>query len=136
MDLSVFDVTEDGIEMQVRHPATGAPLWQDSESEKAVTITFTGIDSPQFKKAARANTDRRIRSGFRAKVTAEQMDEEGLEVLVKCTLSWDGMEVDGAVLPFSAANVRMIFTRFPWLRLQAEEFNADRQNFLKPSSKS
>ena|ERR1019366_458822 len=136
MDLNVFDVTEDGIEMQVRHPVTGATLWQDSESEKAVTITFNGTHSSQFKKANFANTDRRIRNGMRAKITAEQVYEEGFEVLVKCTLAWDGVEVDGARPPFSAANVRMIYKRFPWLRLQAEEFNADIQNFIRPSTKS
>jgi hypothetical protein len=76
---------ETGIDMPVRHPVTNAPVLQD-DGETPVVIHLAGTESARFRKTQRANADRRFkRMQYRAP-TAEELDTEGLDILVNCTL--------------------------------------------------
>jgi hypothetical protein len=139
MDLGKFDTvatSDEGTEMILRHPVTSAPLYQDDLTEKAVTITLAGADSSRFRAAERANRNKRLK-GLRMRTpSAEEIDEDGLELLSRCTLAWDGVELDGQVLACTQANARMLYKRLPWVREQVDNFMGDRANFLAPLPKS
>lgn len=135
MDLAQFDtsaIAEDGIDLQLKHPVTGIPLTQDDEAETPITIRIAGADSARFRKAERANRDRRLKAGFRRTPTAAELDAEGLELLASCTLGWSGLVLDGAPLEFTAANVRMLYKRLLWVREQVDVAMGDRSLFFQP----
>jgi hypothetical protein len=139
LDLTTLDTAtaaDAGSIMEVLHPTTGAVLTH--EGGKAVTITLAGQDSARYQGAARASRNRRLKaqqSGRRVQISAEEMENDGIETIVSCTLGWDGIGVDGAPLPFSPDNARMLYKRLPWLLEQADAFISDRANFLKASAK-
>lgn len=135
MDLSNFDTRKacnDGAIMQVIFE--GEPVLQDDG--KPVTITFCGRDSDAFQKSVRSRADDRMQARQRVKVTLAAMEAETVETLSDCTMAWDGIVLDGEALPCTRANAVKLYTRFPWLREQADGFVSDRANFLKPSHKN
>jgi hypothetical protein len=136
-NLSCLDTTavaESGAVMKVRNFATGEVLM--TEDKKPVTIVLAGEDSERFKKADFANRNRRIdrmQGGVRgAKASAAELDSDNLEMLVAVTIGWSNIAIDGDdELPFSHDNARVLYTKLPWLREQAQAFVLDRTNFLK-----
>jgi hypothetical protein len=72
----------------------------------------------------------RLRPGQSVPFTAEEQDESGLNLLVACTLAWEGVIVEGVDLPCTPDNVKMVYRRFPWLQEQVTAFIGDRANFL------
>lgn len=138
MDLSTLDITasaEEGAVMELRHPASHAVL-VDAD-KKPLTITLAGDDSERVRKAQRAATNRRLamqgrRSGN--KLTAEELEADGIDVLAAATVAWTGIVLDGQPLDCTPANAKTVYARLPWIREQAETFTADRANFLRASS--
>lgn len=127
MDLSTLEPTREGAEMAVRHPATNAPV-------EGMSITLLGMDSERALRAQRAATNRRLKQGVqRMKLTAEELEADGLELLAALTVAWKGVELDGKELPCTAENARMLYGKFRWLREQVDEFTGDRANFLPAS---
>lgn len=124
VDLALFDTAaraDEGAPLSLVHPATGEKL--------NIILRLAGMDSAAYRKSAAAIANRRSKNGFR-KLTLEQIQEEGIETLASCTLGWEGVRVDGEVLPFSHAAAVSLYSRFPWIREQAESFIADRANYL------
>lgn len=117
---------EEGAELEVLDPVTGEPV--------GVYITLAGADSAVHRKAATNVSKRRLngQKGFRNRGwDPEKMQEESIEILATCTLSWKGVLVDGAPLPCSRDNAIKMYTRFPWLREQVEAFISDRSEYLQ-----
>ena len=132
MDLSKFDsvpAAEDGIDMVILNPVTNVPLLDD-DGETPISIRLSGMDSKRFRQASRTNVNNRLKGNRYKMPDAETMESEGLELLVKCTLSWKGIVLDGQTLDCTPANVRKVYTRLPWVREQVDTFMGDRQNFL------
>ena len=136
MDLSSLDTVSasaEGASLELRNPVSDAVL-RDEKSGEPVTITLVGTDSRDYMKITHDIQNRRLGKrlgkGGRLKTTAEEIDADALELLVASTKSWQHIIVDGAELSFSAANARMLYTRFPWIKEQVDEFIADRSNFL------
>lgn len=139
MDLSKFSTVDSaakGAAMEVLDPVTGNALREEDGS--AVTITLLGADSPELRASERARLNKRLGKNIkqlsRTSLSAEQLEEEALETLITATKGWKGisMEQDGEVkeLKCTPENARMLYTRLPWLREQADEFINDRANFL------
>ena len=128
-DFSSRDVAakaEEGAELEVLDPVTSEAV--------GVYITLAGADSSVHRKASVNISKRRLngRKGFRNRgFDPEKMEAENIEVLAACTLSWKGVIVDGAPLPCSRDNAIKMFTRFPWLREQVEQFIGDRSEYLQ-----
>lgn len=128
-DFAARDVAakaEEGAELEVLDPVTGEPV--------GVYITLAGADSSLHRKATATITKRRLngQKGFRAKgFDPEKVEAESIEILAACTLSWKGVVVDGAALPCSRDNAIKMYTRFPWLREQVEQFIGDRSAYLQ-----
>lgn len=140
LDLSNYDTaaaSDEGAVMEVIHPGTGDVI-RDPETGEAMTLTLLGVDSTAYQQAFRKNMNRRLNAKAKGqdKMTAEQLESEAIERLVLCTKGWTHVGLDGEVLDCTEANARLVYTRFPWLRMQADEFIADRANFLSVSSQS
>ena len=135
MDLSTLDTSataEAGAAMEVVHPTTGAALLQDDGAP--ITVTLAGEDSDRYRKAERRASNRRLAtaaSGRRVRATAEALESDRLDLLVACTIDWDGIGFDGGEKACTPDNVRAAYQKLPWLREQAEAFIMDRANFLK-----
>lgn len=117
---------EEGAELEVLDPVTSEAV--------GVYIVLAGADSSVHRKATANLTKRRIngQKGFRAKgFDPEKAEAESIEILAACTLSWKGVQVDGAPLPCSRDNAIKMYTRFPWLREQVEQFISDRSEYLQ-----
>lgn len=141
LDLTQLDTVsaaDDGAVMEVLHPVSGAVLTQADGNP--VTIVLAGEDSELFRRADRAARNRRLKSqqaGRRVQISAEELENDSLELLVACTIKWQGIGLgDQSDLPFSAGNARMLYKRLPWLKEQAVGFIGDRANFLMRSAKS
>jgi len=130
IDLSKFDLSPEGEEMVVTHPATGAQLIDESTGEP-VTITLVGRDSDEFRTAQRKNIDKRAAMQKRM-MSFEEIEAEATDTLVACTKGWKHVGLDGEDLPFSAENARKLYTRYYWLREQVDVFVARRANFFRP----
>jgi hypothetical protein len=126
IDLSSLDSAaraDEGARLHLVHPTTNEEL--------GISLHLAGIDSAAHRRAVSIAANRRAKGGFRKQVTLEQVQEESIETLAACTLAWEGVRVDGKELAFSHAAAVSLYTRFPWLREQAEQFISDRANYLQ-----
>lgn len=135
MDLmQIAPPVNEGVIMQVRHPQTGEVLEQNGEP---VTITLLGTDSDAFEKVSDGAVNRRIKSAGRLLPLAEEQRTIAIEMLVACTLAWKGIGIeDGKDLEFNKANAKIVYTKLKWLRIQADAFIGDKENFIKRPSTS
>lgn len=128
----VYSVRDaDSAVVEVLDPETKVPT--------GATITLAGPEHEKSKALALA-TDRRFRKGLEkaGRVTLDDPEVERerlLNELVATTLGWSGFaNDDGTPLPFTADNVRDVYSKVPWLRLQMLEARRDRGNFITRSA--
>ena len=117
---------EEGAELEVLDPITNEPV--------GVYITLAGADSAIHRTATATIAKRRLSNpkGFRNRaLDPEKFEAEGIEVLAACTLGWRGVIVEGAPLPCGRDNAVRLYTRFPWLREQVDQFVSDRSAYLQ-----
>jgi hypothetical protein len=126
-DLATLDTRkggEDGATLDLKHPATGQPI--------GATIALLGADSDAYNdkmlELQRRHMER-VRRNPKARRSPEELLEDAIELLVAVTTGYD-LELDGQKLSFSAMNAQKLYTRFEWIREQADEFIRDRGNFL------
>lgn len=129
MDLLTLkaDKAETGAVLQLKHPASEEPI-------EGVTITLLGQDSKKYRAIQRRRSQAtldRVAKGKKARNwDAEEIERNALDDLVEMTVSWTGVNLGGEELPCNVANARRVYTELPWVREQAQEFVADRGNFL------
>lgn len=131
MDLASIDTKDtanQGAVLELRGPDESALRKEDGSP---ITITLLGKDSDVFIKATNANTNRILKQGGRAKITAEGSRADGIAVLARCTVDWDGIKVEGEELACTYENAVKLYDRFGFIREQVDEFIGDRANFLK-----
>ena len=63
--------------------------------------------------------------------TSEEFEAETIDILAKCTLSWEKVVLEGKELPCTYENAKTVYTNFIWLREQVDAFINDRANFLE-----
>lgn len=127
MDLSNFNTVpaaNAGAPMTVRDPS-GAPIVAADGSP--VTITLRGRDSEVFLQTERKIIDRRVSHGGSSAAAREQ---DGIDLLAKCTVSWCGIVVEGEELECTEANARRVYRDFRFIRDQADAFIGDRSHFM------
>jgi len=125
IDLGSLDVvaaSNKGAVLEVLHPTTFAKL--------GIKITLVGSDSDRFKNFRREKQNKRLLETLSLTLSAEEIEEQNLELLATCTLGWDTMPVDGVDLPFTIENAKKVYSRFPWLREQVDRFIGTRANFI------
>jgi len=112
-------------------PKTGEPLY-NADGTKMV-ITIHGPFSPKYKKIRFEKQNKRLnmarRSGGMADVTAESIEDELLETMVKCIDGWN-ITIGSEPEEFSEQRAFDLFTRKPWVRDQIEKVFGDEKSFL------
>lgn len=127
----MFDLNEfaqqslDSAILTLTHPATGEAM--------NIKITLASPDSEAYRKVSMRVQNAQLKYALqnRGKTTAERLAANGLDVLVGATLDWEGIAENGVPLPCTLENVRRVYTDFPFIREQVEEFLGDRQNFFR-----
>jgi len=131
MDLSALDTTtlaDEGVDMEVL--GVDGTVLRD-EAGNAITIKLLGADSEKVRKRQRMEIDKRLKRGNRAKSSAAEIEENGIDLLVFCTVGWSGVKFQGEELSCTPDNVRKLYTALPALRDQVDAFVGDRGNFTK-----
>lgn len=126
--MAVFDFTEfedtTTADVRIKNPTTGAPT--------PMVVTLAGPEHPDRKRIAFAK-QRRMRAGLaktgKLQVGDPEEDEaEELDLLVACTLGWQGAPVD-----YSAKAVRDLYSdpKRRWLRDQVQAALQERELFTR-----
>ena len=132
-DIDDIKVNEEGTEMQIVHPGTGEPLYDEVIDEETGKITMepvflklVGQDSAIFRKIQNRITNKRakMRPG---QLTAERLDSDVAQLVEACTVGWSSNLVLSGVAP---TNAKEIYQGNKWLREQAEVHIHDRANYL------
>lgn len=108
-----------------------------NEKEK-VTISLLSVDSKEFKQALvlanRKYLQNKKGSGSKKEESPEEQlfNEELLlvETLVSVTVGWKGFSFKGVPFEYNPENARLLYTKFPFIRIQVSRFVSERQNFL------
>lgn len=133
IDLSTIDTVKganEGFDVTIYHPGTHEDL--------DIVIRVLGKDSDEFQKVTRAQSKKRMarlnKGGFRsgAILTPEEIEQDGIELLAACTLSWSGVVIDGAEVSCNRESALSLYERFPWIKEQIDTAIGDRANFIKP----
>ena len=98
-----------------------------------IYIQVVGIDSNEYRKAERAMQNRRSKQaqrGGKKLISAEALDIETIERLARCTKGWRGLTDNKKEIEFSYEKAIELYTEYPLLRDQVEDFIGDRENFL------
>lgn len=111
--------------VEITNPATGEPT--------GIKITLAGPDSDAYRKIAMKVQNEQLQYAMknRGKTTAERLAANALETLIGATVSWEGLAEDGKELECTPENVRRVYTEFPFIKEQVDEFLGDRRNFFK-----
>src|SRR4029077_2269899 len=125
--MSNFSGLELGVDEPFRlvlvHPVTRQPM-RDSEGNEAY-IEHYSSDSEIAKKYQRSVQRRRLAMRGRAKITPEELEAEGVELLAVLTAGWHLVDLKGNVIdvPFTVDNARELYAEpaLAWLKDQFDE---------------
>lgn len=84
-------------ELLLRHPVTEEVLYADDDESLPVTIIIYGTSSKQYRNALTSMQNRQLKRGKKT-ASAEQMREEGIELLVACSDKVLNMTYNGKVV--------------------------------------
>lgn len=134
MDLSELKIKDEGIRLDLRHPATGEVLTYGDNDEKIMHLIIGSADSEPYRKSQRKIIDRRLKQQqkFRqVKITAAQIEEEALISLAEVTYGGkvflNGKETE--VTPGAVAI--NLYKEYSWIKEQANDQLEDRGSFLQ-----
>jgi hypothetical protein len=123
--------------MTIIHPDNNQPL-RDKDGKEAY-IAHYSADSDVARKMNRESARRRLNSR-RTKISPEELEAEGVELLAAMTSDWYLVAKDGTPLdvPFTQENARELYSsrKMQWLREQVDNSATDRANFSKGSPTS
>jgi len=130
----------DARRMPILHPKTNNPLKSRTNGAEAY-IDLISSDSDRARFQLRETLRRRMAAAQRvgrARVTPEEQEAEGVDLLVSMTTGWLLLTPDGDPIdvPCTPENARLLYddNRFFWIKRQVDEFTADAGNFMPNSS--
>jgi hypothetical protein len=134
MGIKEIGSPKDTTDVKLVNPEDGEFLRNDDGT--VMTITIHGPYSKRYKQVSNEQQNNRLvraqRTGGKMSLTAEEIEASSLELLVRCTESWN-ITVDNDIEPFSEDRVREIYTIYPWIREEVEMVFNDTRAFLQPS---
>ena len=133
--LDVVELANSGEILKVTHPATGEVLTDEGEKVgdpkniKDWFVRLLGSDSDKYRNAIKKRFEQSQKNKNK-NIGLGEAQRKGAELLAKCTTDCYIIEGDAAV-KFSTDEMVRLYLKYPFLREQAEEFMADRGNFIK-----
>jgi hypothetical protein len=126
-DIDTVRGSDAGAVLHLRHPGT-------SEVLDGVWIRIAGPDS-KLAKQRRSVVRRKLRQQKSGGMDIDMWEAEAMETRIALTMEWAGIELDEP-LELTEENARAIYTGFPWIAEQVDEFQADRANFIAKATKA
>jgi len=129
MDLLDLTPTNDTVEIILKHPNTDEDLKNDDKTP--MVITMYAPHSKQYKAAMHEQTNKQLKKskgGKKIDVTAEELEDSSLDVLVKATKEWN-ITYKGKVPPLTKA--KEVYQEVFWIKNQIEEALSDFLDFTK-----
>lgn len=119
---------KDTHDLVITHPATGEDLVNDKK--ETVTVTIFGSQSTEYKKAKNRALNKRM-GKIGKKPTAEQLEVDGLELLVDCTKSFNNFEkMDFGSGVIDPKNIKQAYVDTPWFKDQVDAAITDNSLFI------
>lgn len=139
--MSKFSGLELAVEKPIRlvllNPVTRQPI-RDKEGKESYIEHFSG-DSEIARKHQRTVQRRRLAMRGRAKITPEELEAEGNDLLAALSTGWYLVSLDGNPIdvPFNVENARELYASpaTAYIREQLDESASDRGNLSTASSK-
>lgn len=131
MDLSKFNLVEQAETPSVLllcNPVNDEPLV--TEDGDNVTLSLLGKDSHVAQAAIKQRTQKQLNKK-KLKFDVDELVEASIELLTAVTTGWENISENGTAIEFSKDNAKSLYTRYPWIREQADAFVSDRENFYK-----
>lgn len=128
MDITTLGF-KDTFTLILKHPTSGDDLM---DGENAVSIELYGTASKQYRNAVTAMHNRAMRrKAKKQEPTAEQIQEEAVNLLVACSAGAANLTVDGEAVG-SEDSFRRLYSnpRLSWVRDQVDEALGNTANFL------
>lgn len=133
MGLNDIGKVKETTDVEIVHPATGEVLTND-EDGSPMTITVHGPYSSTYKAINHAQQNKRLakaqRMGGKMNLTAEELEANSMDLLVKCTVGWN-ITLDKKKEKFSQDAARKVYTELPWIREQVDAAFGDTRSFLE-----
>jgi len=131
MGLNDIGKVKETTDVELLHPATGEVLLNDDGTP--MTITVHGPYSSTYKAVSHAQQNKRLmkaqRTGGKLNLSAEEIEASSLDLLVKCTESWN-LTLDKKPEDFSQDKARQVYLDHPWVREQVDAVFGDTRAFL------
>ena len=117
--------------LHLTHPVSGELLYADEAKKKPVEVELYGTSSKEYRQAILALQNRALKRQGKKSATAEQMREEGVQLLVSCSEKINNLSYKGAPVD-NAEAFRSLYSdpQFSWLREQCDTFLGDVSGFL------
>lgn len=126
-DAAALEPDVDQCEIEIFNPIGRKPT--------GIFITVLSKDSDTYRDLQKKQSNARFKQfGKRTtstSLTAEELEEESLQLLVACTRGWKNMMYKGNVLDCTPENVRMVYEKVSAIREQVDDAVHDRSNFKR-----
>ena len=124
--LSMSDTTT----LALKHPVTEELLYSNADKTEVASILLFGTGSKQYRGGVTALQNRALKRGKKV-ATAEQLREEGVELLVACSSEATNFTYAGKPVN-DEASFRALYSdpKFGWLKEQVDAALGDVSNFL------
>ena len=111
----------DNVKVNILHPVTN----------EATDIFFSvcGSDSKEYRQGIRDLMAARIASN-EAGETSRHYEDDEINLLIKCTKSFEGILIDGETPQFNDEVLFSIFLDYPFIKEQLDKFIGTRANFF------
>lgn len=130
MDISSFNFKDaEPAVLELLNPSDGTVLMNDAGDEP-LTITLYGSDSDTFRKAVRAYGNKKLNQKGNKKQSVEELEQTSSRLLANVTQCWSNIVESGELLECTEKNAMHLYTEYPWIREQVDEFVNERSNFL------
>lgn len=150
MSFDQFDTiagSETGSFLHLESPATGSPAYasgKDGEPDqsKPMGIDLLGPDSKKVRARARKRASKMVKQRA-GKLDLKKMTEDQIEAFmlegentalmdaVDATVGWSNMSFEGADIQYSEENAIKLYTRYPEILRQVNEYQKNAANFLQ-----
>lgn len=126
---------DEGIDVQLRDENGEAMTYEYEGATRPVVIRVVGTYSARYRRAQEQQRNAMMQQR-RAKFTGDMLYRQGLDLVARCILSWEGIFDGETVVPCTPENAVFLLDAASWIREQVEEAMNDHQGFLKTSSRS
>ena len=121
---------KDSATLHLQNPSTGELLYADEAKKQPVEIELYSRSSKAYRTAVNAMQNRALKRGNK-KATAEVLQEEGIELLVACSIKANNFTSDGDAIDNPAA-FRELYSdaSLEWIKDQVDSFLGDISSFI------